>query len=176
MLDCARAAPLWTGDANPYVLAASIEPGGRALALARVDHRCVWRDGVRHVLLDMPGGTLQLDVSGPQNAASVIPITPCVDLRRDVRPQLRSIQRLASWLDDPSASGRADARVSRLVAALRVVDALSMGASQREIGIGIFGVDWPGDGEHLKSRVRRMIPFAAAMVRHGPRAILQERY
>jgi hypothetical protein len=62
-----------------------------------------------------------------------------------------------------------------LVEALRVGDAIAAGASQRAIGLGIYGGDWPGDGEHLKSRVRRMIPLAAALFRAGPRGVLAGR-
>lgn len=174
MLDCARAVPLWTGAMDPFVLDACADAGGCLLDLSRIRHREMRMDGLRYLLLELPTGTLQLDVRDAGNSNRVA-IRPTIDMTRAIEPQFHSTRRLAALLDGatepiPRATG-----LARLVAALRVRDALADGASQRDIGLGIFGDEWPGDGEHLKSRVRRMIPFAAELVRVGPRGVLQAR-
>lgn len=175
VLDCARAVPLWTGAMDPFVLDASFGPSGSVLDLDSVDHREVVIYGRRHILLCLTAGTLQLDLLNVDDRTGAIRIRPSIDLARPVDPQLHSVRRLAALVASaPELAGR-EVRLARLVAALRVGDALAAGASQREIGLGIFGDDWPGDGEHLKSRARRMISFAAELVRVGPRAVLQSR-
>jgi hypothetical protein len=175
MLDCARAVPLWSGAMNPFVLAASVVAGGSLLDLSNVDHREVAMDGMRHILLRLPAGPLQLDLLDADDRSGAFRIRPSIDLARPVEPQAHSVRRLAALVAGAPEPASREAKVRRLVAALRVGDALADGASQRDIGLGIFGDDWPGDGEHLKSRVRRMIPFAAELVRVGPQGVLQAR-
>ncbi len=58
-----------------------------------------------------------------------------------------------------------DRRAARLIAALRVHDALRDGASQRDIAIALFGADRVaadrlGGSESIKSHVRRLIDLA----------------
>lgn len=173
VLDCAWTVPLWTGATDPFVLDICVDAGGCLLDLSRVDHRLVCTDGHAYLLLDLPAGTLQLDlqdcgvaVGGPAR------IRPTIDLERPVEPQFHSARRLAALLAGAPEPVPRESVLTRLVAALRVRDALAAGASQRDIGLGIFGDDWPGDGEHLKSRVRRMIPFASTLARASPRAVL----
>ena len=143
---------------DPFVLDASVEVGGCLLDLSRLDYRVVRADGRSHLLLELPAGMLQLDLRDTGHCREIVAVSPAIDLARSIEPQFHSARRLA-----------------RLVVALRVRDALADGASQRDIGLGIFGGDWPGDGEHLKSRVRRMIPLAAKLVRVGPRGVLRAR-
>lgn len=57
--------------------------------------------------------------------------------------------------------------------ALQALDAKATGASLRDIADLVLGPgDWPGDGDHRKSMVRRLLDSGARMVRAGPRAIL----
>ena len=105
----------------------------------------------------------------------MVAIRPTIDLTRPTEPQIHSVRRLAALATGAPEPIERDATLVRLVAALRVRDALADGASQRDIGLGVFGDDWPGDGEHLKSRVRRMIPFSAKLARAGPRGVVQAR-
>lgn len=98
-------------------------------------------------------------------------IEPVIDLCRPLEPQLLSVRRLDALLhgDCPLA---VDQRLIRLVEALRTADALAAGASLRDIGEGMFGGDWPGDGEHVKSRVRRRVVLADALLRAGSLGVL----
>ncbi|MBO9601849.1 MAG: DUF2285 domain-containing protein [Novosphingobium sp.] len=140
--------------------------------LASLPYRSMRIGERRHLLLQLSSGTLQLDVCGECTNLPPSSIMPVIDLGRELWPQLRSVCRLVSVLQGGVERRLVDRRLQRLVQALRVADALAVGASQREIGLGIYGGDWPGDGEHLKSRVRRMIVLARRLVRAGPGGVL----
>lgn len=157
---------------DPFVLDAWVEVGGCLLDLSHLDHRVVRAGSRSHLLLELPAGMLQLDLRDTGYQREIVAVTPTIDLARAIEPQLHSARRLAALLAGIPEPVPRKPGLARLIAALRVRDALAAGASQRDIGLGIFGKEWPGDGEHLKSRVRRMIPFAAELVKAGPRAVL----
>ncbi|MBT2189280.1 DUF2285 domain-containing protein [Sphingobium sp. H33] len=70
-------------------------------------------------------------------------------------------------------NGRRHIRLVRKLLALQAVDARNAGASLREIAENLLGRgEWPGDGEHRKSNVRRLLDSGEDMLRAGPRAIL----
>ncbi|RSU90882.1 DUF2285 domain-containing protein [Sphingomonas koreensis] len=175
VLDCARVVPLWTGAMDPFVLDLRGDADGCLLDLSHVSHRMVRTDSHTHLLLELAAGTIQLGLLGAEDDRAAVWIRPTIDLSRPIEPQFHSTRRLAALLDGAPEPVPREAKLTRLVAALRVVDALADGAGQREIGLGIFGDDWPGDGEHLKSRVRRMILSANALALTGPRAVLAGR-
>jgi hypothetical protein len=69
-------------------------------------------------------------------------------------------------------------RRRRLIQAIRVHDALVQGASIRDVGVMLFGIDriraeWPGSGEALKSQSRRMIALSRFMASGGYRTLLR---
>ncbi len=71
----------------------------------------------------------------------------------------------------------ADPRLPRLVAMLRVADALADGASQRQIAATMFGAEavthgWDGRTDALRSRMRRLVRDARAMRDGGYRRLL----
>lgn len=157
---------------DPFVLDACVEVGGCLLDLSRLDYRIVRAVGRSHLLLELPAGMLQLDLQDAGDQREIVAVRPTIDLARPIEAQFHSARRLAALLAGVPEPVPREVGLARLVAALRVSDALATRASQRDIGLGIFGTEWPGDGEHLKSRVRRMIPFASKLVRAGPRAVL----
>jgi hypothetical protein len=166
---------MWTAAADPCVLRAGVvgvpEPVG--IDLSRFPH-CVRRDDdVWRVRLDLPDGALRLDLVEGSMAGSVL-VEPVIDLRRPLEPQLESIRRLSALFRRESQP-LPDQRLVRLVEALRAADALAAGASLRDIGLGVLGADWPGDGDHLKSRARRRIALAADLIRAGPHAVISRR-
>lgn len=171
-LDYNQAVPIWTAAANPRLL--TVAPGrfGPALDLAGTGHRAVSTRDRRHVLLYLPRATLQLEGLDGALEEGPHPVSPLIDHGRSLEPQLESVRRLDAFLRSREPLPDMGARLRRLVEALRVGDAIAAGASQREIGLGIYGGEWPGDGEHLKSRVRRLIPLAAVLIRAGPRSVL----
>lgn len=160
---------------DPFVLDASVEVGGCLLDLSHLKHRVVRAGSRSHLLLELPAGMLQLDLRDTGDQCKIVAVRPMIDLARSIEPQFHSARRLAALLAGIPEPIPREPGLARLVAALRVRDALADGASQRDIGVGVFAGDWPGDGEHLKSRVRRMIPFASEVVRAGPQAVLAAR-
>lgn len=73
-----------------------------------------------------------------------------------------------------------DPRIDRWVDVLRVHDALSGGASQREIGAALFGHervhrDWSEGSDSLRSRVRRLVREARDMARGGYRQLMRRK-
>jgi len=87
--------------------------------------------------------------------------------------QLAELARLRALLGGDVASPRASAGDPRAILALRTVDALGEGASLRDIGLGIAGGgEWPGEGEWIKSRARRLVAAAEALWAGGVRAML----
>lgn len=69
-------------------------------------------------------------------------------------------------------------RSKRLIRALQVHDARVLGASIRDIGVMLFGMDrvraeWPGTGEALKSQCRRLIALADFMAAGGYKTLLR---
>lgn len=174
-LDCARARYLWTADADPRVLRARIACS-KEIAEPSIDisalHRCeLRRDSSLHLRLKLFDGDLRLDLIDCLSLPKMAAIEPALDFARSLEPQLSSVRRLHALTRGACLKPRGQ-RVAMLVEALRVSDAVRSGASLREIGLGIHGGDWPGDGEHLKSRVRRRVYLSQALKRAGPRRVL----
>lgn len=173
-LDCARAPYLWTAEADPCVLRGRIFPAPGSFGgidLSSIPHSIRQGAGCHHVRFDPPDGALRLDLIEGAMGPGMMTIEPAVALDRPLEPQLASIRRLDALVRG-DVSPRRDQRFLRLVEALRAADALAAGASLREIGLGVMGSDWPGDGEHLKSRARRRVALAAELLRAGPPAVL----
>lgn len=71
-----------------------------------------------------------------------------------------------------------DPRIDRGILMLRVHDALNDGASQREIGVALFGAhriaeEWNDPSDSLRSRVRRLAREARAMAHGGYRQLMR---
>lgn len=169
---------MWAAAADPCVLRARVFPASAkteaGIDLAQIPH-CVWQHGgCQHVRLDLPDGAMRLDLVDGIIVPGAVTIEPAIDLRRPLDPQMASIRRLDALMRG-DLSRCCDQRFVRLVEALRAADALAEGASLRDIGLGVLGGDWPGDGEHLKSRARRRVALAAELRRAGPRGVLTRR-
>src|SRR3569623_1669355 len=152
--DCASSSYMWTTDADRCVLRGRSIPMSGSMGagsdLSRFP-RCTWQGAVcHHVRLDLPDGAMRLDLVGDAIGPDAVMVEPAIDLGRPLDPQLASLRRLE---------------------ALRAADALASGASLRDIGVALVGDDWPGDGEHVKSRARRRVVLAAALSRAGARGV-----
>lgn len=168
---------MWTAEADPYVLRGRIFPARdsvRGTDLSRVPHSIRRGNGCHHVRFDLRDGALRFDLIEGALDSGMMVIEPAAVLDRPLEPQLVSIRRLDALVRG-DVSPRHDQRFLRLVEALRAADALAAGASLRDIGLGVLGGDWPGDGEHLKSRARRRIALATSLLRCGPRGVLLHR-
>lgn len=173
---CAFVRPMWSAIADPRVIAARagpVENGGAHVFDAsdptvRVLHGSVHE----HVLVDRDGLAVRLDVI--DGTISARPVSLRFDLPDDHHLDVR----LAAIRAFTSAAppGRRHLQLARRVHALHATDARDDGASLREIADLVLGPGaWPGDGEHRKSMVRRMLASGDQMRRDGPRAILSGR-
>lgn len=165
------------------MLVASAEPASTrdddAIDLAQLIDRVAIGPTGEYVLIGRGATAVRLDIctgsvrDGPiilhHRLQGVAGLSPRLDT-------LRRLERLCRKGDNPRPAAAPDARLSRLVLALRALDARVEGASLREIGHALLspsgGFDWPGDGESLKSRARRLVDLASALRRAGARGVL----
>lgn len=123
-----------------------------------------------HLAIDRGGVPLRLDVI--EGTATAGPVFLHYDLPDDDRLEVRIavIRAIAGIRPVPCRHPQLASRLH----ALQALDARAAGASLRDVANHVLGPgDWPGDGEHRKSLVRRMIAAGERMVRAGPRAVLQ---
>lgn len=131
-------------------------------------------DGYHHIRIDIEKGSL----AGQQPVELNYALSGVLDASAEA--QLLPLRRLAGLCRTgrflPSLFPR-DRRAERLIEVLRVHDALSAGASQREIALHLFGRervpnDWREVSDSLRSRVRRMVREARRMAGGGYRLLL----
>jgi len=179
---------IWHADLDPGTLPVSVRPtrieDADALRIETIapwltvhaDRRgrehAVLSDGWHHIRIDVEDGRLsgedivllRYDVRGLRTAeVRLLPLRRLIDFCRR--------QRFARSLYPP------DPRMDRSLLILRVHDALSAGASQREIAAALFGAgrvasDWADGSDSLRSRIRRLVRDARIMGRGGYRLLL----
>jgi len=131
----------------------------------------VLSDGWHRIRLDIDQGSIAVEavllryqLAGTVSAEpKILPLRRLIDLCRRGR-FARSL-----FPDDP--------RIARWVTMLQVHDALAAGATQREIGVALFGEariaqDWNAANDSLRSRVRRLVGGTQTMARGGYRRLL----
>jgi hypothetical protein len=130
-----------------------------------------------HVLLGSGAGAIRLDVAGGSLLDG--PVSLMYDLSGvvDPEPTLSALRRFLVFrrTGHLTVVPPASQRLRRQVLALRVHDALVAGASIRDVGLMLFGLErvreeWAG--EALKSQCRRLIAMARDMAAGGYRALL----
>lgn len=165
--------PIWSAAVDPRVLTVRavkpVDEHARLFDARHVEVRMVCGSQSEHLLIDRGGDLCRLDVIEGTVAAG--PVALIFDLADDDRlgSQLAAIATFRA----AAASEPRYGRLARRLLALHAVDARDAGASLREVAEILFGPgEWPGDGEHRKSLVRRMIVVGYNMVRAGPRGVL----
>ena len=133
----------------------------------------VLSDGWHHIRLDIEGGSL----AGGGSALFAYRLGGLTSARTRLLP-LRRFLDLAEHRRFTSTLFPRDPRIARWLLLLRIHDALAVGASQREIGRELFGagqvaLNWRGQSDALRSRVRRLAQDAAAMARGGYRLLMR---
>lgn len=180
---------IWHADLDPGTIGVAAEPADPSdpdslhidriaswLAIA-VDtagrEHVVLSDGWHHIRLDVEEGRLtgqeavllRYRLHGLASAETrLLPLRRLLDLCRHRRFARTLFPR--------------DPRIARGLEMLRVHDALSSGASQREIGEALFGAervreDWSNGSDSLRSRVRRLVREARDMARGGYRQLMR---
>lgn len=167
-----RAATAEAGDPDAVPVAA-LAPWLNVVAGAEGREHAVLSDGCHHLRLDVEAGRL--------SGAEAVVLDYVLRGVRSAEPRLLTLRRLlglcrhrrfAPTLFPP------DPRTPRLIATLRVADALAEGASQRDIAMALFGSeamarDWNGRSDALRSRIRRLVREARAMAAGGHRQLLR---
>lgn len=134
--------------------------------------------GREHVMLRHGGGLLRLDVLAGTVLGGPAALSLCLAGPADLEMKLPMLRTLcAVYALGPNARRyEPDRHIDRLITALRVLDARADGASLRDIAVGLRGphvlADWPGDGESIKSWVRRLVALSEALREAGPRGVL----
>jgi hypothetical protein len=191
--DPARPAPqaqiVWHAALDPAILPVRAEPAAAddpdAVPLAVL---APWLtvvadpEGREHAALSDGRCRIRLDVeTGCISGEEAVALEYLLRGVHCVRPRLLTLRRLLGLVrhrrfvrslfpDDPQGP--------RLIAMLRVSDALADGASQREIACQLFGLeavkqDWNGRSDALRSRVRRLAREARIMAAGGYRQLLR---
>lgn len=133
-------------------------------------------DGYHHLRLDIEAGCLP--------TADAVVLDYLLRGVRSAQPRLLTLRRLLGLCRHGRFSRSlfpADPRMPRLIAVLRVADALTTGASQREIATVLFGAeavarDWNGRSDALRSRLRRLVREARTMAAGGYRQLLRSKH
>lgn len=171
-----HARPIWSRRRMPGVLrfAARPCPGTAGFELRRfVDIATIAVDphGGEHLLLADTETSLRIDVVGGTLLRG--PVIPRYRLAGMVclEPELRTLQRfleLCSTGRLPKPGSRGSRSRVRIAQALVVHDARDVGASLRETAALLYGEervrrDWPGDGDSMKSAVRRLVMLSVEL-------------
>ncbi len=165
---------MWSAAVDARVLAA------RALVPCLDDVHCfdasapglrrVVAPSAEHLLIERGGALVRIDVLKGTTAGT--PVSFHIDLPLDDRlePRLAAIRTLVAppWVTPHT-------QLAQRLLCLQALDVRAAGASLKDVAeILLGGGDWPGDGEHRKSRVRRMILAGECMLNAGPTAILSQ--
>jgi hypothetical protein len=164
---------MWSAAVDPRVIAVrALKPTNGPCRLfigQAVDVRMVRDASCEHLVIEHGCEVVRLDVI--HGTVTGGPVSLRFDLADDDRldMQLSAIRSLRQ----PALVRRSHVRLARRLLALQAVDARDAGASLREVAAMMLGPGaWPGDGEHRKSLVRRMIATGDRMICAGPRTIL----
>lgn len=191
--DPSRAAPeariVWHAALDPGILAARVEGADpadpEAISLERL---APWltivagTDGREHAVLSDGCHHLRLDIEeGRLSGEDAVTFKYCLHGFRSVEPRLVTLRRLLGLVRHRRfvrSLFPTDPQRPRLVTMLRVGDALSAGATQREIALELFGADavardWNGRSDALRSRVRRLARETRMMAAGGYRRLLR---
>jgi len=165
--------PFWSASFDPRVLPARALPpkgaGPRLFDARSPNISSLRRPNCEHLLVDRGNEPIRLDII--EGTVTNGPVTLSFDFADDDSLDGR-LAALEAFRDPRLAEHRYHWLARRLLA-LRAFDAREANASLREIADIVLGCgDWPGDGEHRKSLVRRLVVTGTEMVRAGARAIL----
>lgn len=171
---CASVLPMWSAAVDPCVLTVrAIEPVGMEARLFdgfSADVRMIRGLLGEHLLIDRGGELVRLDVIEGTTAAG--PVVLNFELADD--DHLEALIAVIGTFRGAVMSAPRHGRLARRLFGLQAVDARNAGASLKETADILFGPgDWPGDGEHRKSHVRRLLDAGFRMIRAGPREILK---
>lgn len=182
---------VWADTVDPAILTVRVEPAGspdpdsldpstlaRWLTVVKSSdgrEHAVLSDGYRRIRLDIEAGSLLTT----EPVLLSYRIQGLLGAERRVLPLRRFLHlcrhhRFSATLFPPEAGLR------RAIDLLRVYDAFSAGAGQREIGEVLFGRErvreqWNGASDAMRSRVKRLMRDARGLAQGGWRTLLRRR-
>ncbi len=179
---------IWHAEIDPGTLAVTAEPAATTNPEAiSLDRLAPWLttviadDGREHVVLSDGWRRIRLDIehgrlTGERAVLLCYRLHGITAVESRLVP-LRRLIRLCRYGRFPRSLFPRDTRTERGIDMLRVHDALEEGASQREIGVALFGAervasDWTERSDSLRSRVRRLVRGTRIMARGGYRQLL----
>lgn len=169
---------LWSAAVLPGVIALMEAPTG----LADPDHPPFTSvfiglpaGQIGELLIQRRGVILRLHLAAPgiEAASVVLPLDALFEVR--VQAALRLWRALMGRRSGPDPATLSPDRVSRLILALRTLDGLEAGATQREIAAVLFDQevsarDWLSHDLHF--RMKRLVSFARGLAEGGYRRLL----
>lgn len=180
---------LWSADVDPSVLRVIASPAsvvdGPAFDLRRWGAAATLVTGAQgreSLLLRNAGcGGLRLDVISGSLLQGPVALLFEFGRRSEIELAIAALRRyyhLCCTGEFPAVSFHRNQRFQRQIQALCVHDALAQGASIRDVGTMLFGgdrvrVEWPGQGDALKSHCRRMIALVRFMAAGGYKTLLR---
>ncbi|WP_183618953.1 DNA -binding domain-containing protein [Novosphingobium fluoreni] len=171
--DCTCVLPIWSAALDPGVLRARIVVDAGQIPSSfdfqRAGLRRVASSVGEHIAFDRAGEVVRIDVI--DGAVSPDRANLCFEIIADHRleRQIRALQSLFSPFVRQSPNGW----FKRQHLALLANDLSQAGASLREAADVLLGPgEWPGDGEHRKSQVRRLVKRGLQLCHSTPGGIL----
>jgi hypothetical protein len=167
---------MWSAAVDPRVIVARATPaqnsGGRTFDAAIAATRILRGRHHEHLLINQHGVITRLDII--EGTVLAGPVSLRFELADDCHLEV-GMGAIRAFASENETHPR-HTQLARRLLALHAADARAAGTSLRETAERVLGPgDWPGDGEHRKSVVRRLVAAGEQMVRAGPRAILESR-
>lgn len=180
---------LWLAEFDPTTLSVTAVPGDPTDP-DRIDVALLapWLSlvtdltGREHAVLSDGRHHLRVDIdSGSLASGGAVVLHYHIQGVASAEPKLLSLRRLIDLCKHRRFAAHlfpADPRIDRWLLALRVSDALSAGASHRDIANELYGADrvgsgWHGEAESLRLRVRRLARDARILAGGGYRALMR---
>jgi len=175
--------PLWTAESLPSVIALTRLPpelGNPKFKLKAPSLELVLAAEGDDYVIERLGARMRvhLDSRGADPPAVLLPLDRLFDVR--VAAVLRLWRALHGRNPGPNPAALSEARVNRLVFALRALDGRLDGATHREIAMSLFGAndvpkrDWIS--HELRDRTARLVRLGVAMMNGGYRRLLLHPY
>lgn len=164
---------LWSAAFDPSVLRARPARSGARAAAAPSLATCFAVAGDRqlHAVIGGVHNGVRIDIASSVEPLPldrlIFPFTVAVAPK-----QLAEFRRMVGFARGQPLAAVTPPRLSRVVLALRVIDALGEGATLRTIGDAFVRAgDWPGRGESTKSAARRLRTAALTVWNAGARSL-----
>jgi hypothetical protein len=185
-IDGAHARLIWSAGVDPFVLKVEARCSGIGFDLRRVaqfatvvideqsHEHVVLSNGKQRIRIDVEVGTM---LNGPVTLKIICNTPMDAPTATNTLSRASLLWRLGRM---PDTGRKADQKTQRLIAALRVYDALASGASRQHIARALFGDDrvakeWYSTSDAMRSTVKRLVRLSNHLAAGGYRDLMQIR-